>query len=268
MTTSYLTRGEGRIAYDVDGKGPLVVCLPAMGDLRQIYRFLVPALVEAGYRVATMDLRGHGDSDDGFSAYDSVAAGQDVLALIEHLGGPALIVSNSSTGGASVLAAVNDPSKVAGLAMIGPVVRNSNVGALVSLAMKVALAKPWGPAAWRAYYRSLYKARTPYDFSEHQHRISQSMRRADHWSSFVKTTRTNHSPAEARLAEVRTRVLVIMGDQDPDFPDPQAEARFIGDELNGEILVVPGAGHYPQAEFPEIVNPAIVEFANRVYAGA
>jgi pimeloyl-ACP methyl ester carboxylesterase len=268
METSYLTRGEGRIAYDVQGEGPLVVCLPGMGDLRRVYRFLAPALVEAGFRVATMDLRGHGDSDDGFSTYDSVATGQDVLALIVHLGGPALIVSSSMTGGASVLAAANDPGKVAGLAMLGPVVRNSQAGGLGAFAQKVALAKPWGPTAWRTYYRSHYKTRPPADMAEHMRLMTQSLRRGDHWNSFVKTTRTNHAPAEARLAEVATKVLVIMGDRDPDFSDPQAEARFVGDELGGEVMVIPGAGHYPMAEFPDVVNPAIVDFARRVYAGA
>ena len=245
-----------------------MACLAGMGDLRQVYRFLAPALVEAGYRVATMDLRGHGESDDGFSAYDNVAAGQDALALIDHLGGPALIVSNSMTAGASVLATVNDPAKVAGLVMLGAVVRDSNPGGLVALAQQLALVKPWGPAAWRAYYRSLYKTRPPEDLGEHLRRMTESMRRGDHWKSFVKTSRTSHAPAEARLAEVRTQVLIVMGDKDPDFPDPVAEARFIGDELGGEVLIVPGAGHYPMAEFPEIVSPAVVEFARRVHAGA
>lgn len=32
--TSYLTRTEGRVAYDIDGAGPLVVLVPGMGDLR------------------------------------------------------------------------------------------------------------------------------------------------------------------------------------------------------------------------------------------
>ena len=32
--TSYLTRPEGRVAYDIDGAGPLVVLVPGMGDLR------------------------------------------------------------------------------------------------------------------------------------------------------------------------------------------------------------------------------------------
>ena len=56
--TRFLDRGAGRIAYDVIGNGPLVVAVPGMGDLRSTFRHLVPALVDAGFRVATMDLRG------------------------------------------------------------------------------------------------------------------------------------------------------------------------------------------------------------------
>jgi pimeloyl-ACP methyl ester carboxylesterase len=38
----------------------------------------------------------------------------------------------------------------------------------------------------------------------------------------------------------------------------------IADRLHGDTLVVPGAGHYPQAEFPELVSPAVVEFLRLV----
>src|SRR5512140_2172703 len=79
--TRFLDRPGGRIAYDLAGAGPLIVCTPGMGDLRSSYRFLAPALVAAGYRVATMDLRGHGDSDPTFAECDDVAAGTDVVAL-------------------------------------------------------------------------------------------------------------------------------------------------------------------------------------------
>ena len=255
MTTSYLDRGEGRIAYDVQGVGPLVVCAPGMGDLRGLYRFMVPALVDAGFRVATMDLRGHGDSDDGFSSYDDVAVATDLLALIEHLGGPALIVSNSMTGGASVLAAAAEPAQISGLAMIDPFVRDPKVSPLLTLAMRLALVKPWGPMVWRAYYKSLYKTHPPADFADHERRMTESMRRADHWRSFVKTARTSHAPAEARLAEVRTQVLVVMGGKDPDFPDPSAEARFVADTLKGDVLLVPDAGHYPSGRVPRDREP-------------
>ena len=38
--------------------------------------------------------------------------------------------------------------------------------------------------------------------------------------------------------------------------------------LNGELMLVPEAGHYPMAEYPELVNPTLVAFAQRALAGA
>src|SRR5580704_19993 len=101
----YLTRPGGRIAYDVDGAGPLVLLVPGMGDLRSTYRFLAPSLIEAGYRVVATDLRGHGDSDTTFDAYGDVQTSSDIVALVEQLGGSAVIVGNSMGAGAAVLVA-------------------------------------------------------------------------------------------------------------------------------------------------------------------
>jgi pimeloyl-ACP methyl ester carboxylesterase len=70
--TALLDRPEGRVGYDVAGDGPLVVLVPGMGDLRAAYRFLAPALRDADYRVASTDLRGHGDSDSAFASYGDV----------------------------------------------------------------------------------------------------------------------------------------------------------------------------------------------------
>lgn len=66
--------------------------------------------------------------------------------------------------------------------------------------------------------------------------------------------------AESRLDEVRAPALVVMGGKDPDFGDPRAEAAYITERLGCEVLMVPGGGHYPHAEYPEIVNPAVVAF--------
>jgi len=263
MTTSYLDRGEGRIAYDVEGDGPLVILLPGMGDLRSIYRFATPALVAAGFRVAAMDLRGHGDSDATFRSYDDLALASDALALIDRLGGPALVVGNSMGAGAAVIAAADRPEAVAGLALLGPWVRNGGANPLQALLFRLALLRPWGPAVWRSYYRSLYPTRPPADLAEHQARQSASLRR--HWHAFAVTTHTSHAPAEERSSAVHAPTLVVMGTKDRDWPDSSAEGRWVADALHGELLLVDGAGHYPQAEFPEVVNPALTTFARRVF---
>lgn len=266
--TLYLDRPGGRIAYDVRGAGPLVVCVPGLGDLRGVYRFLVPVLVEAGYRVATMDLRGHGDSDATFTAYDTVASGGDVAALVEHLGGPALLVGGSLGAGAAAWAAAERPDAVAGLVLIGPFVRDVPVPAYLRLALRVGLAGPWGRPLWAAYLRSLYPSRRPADLPGHLAAVRAGLRRPAHWRAFKATTRTSHAPVEARLGEVAAPTLVVMGERDADFPDPAAEAQLVAERLHphalAEILMVAGAGHYPQAEHPEAVIPAVLGLAGRV----
>jgi pimeloyl-ACP methyl ester carboxylesterase len=266
--TQYLERGEGRIGYDVTGDGPLVVCVPGMGDVRSVYRALVAALAGEGYRVATMDLRGHGDSDSTFSAYDDVAAGGDVLALIGRLGGPAIVIGNSMGAGAAVWAAAERPAAVSGLVLVGPFVRNAPVGRLKALAFRLALLRPWGPAMWNRWLASLYPGRRTEEFEAHRAEVRASLRRPGSWDAFIRTTRTSHAPVEARLGAVSAPTLVVMGERDPDFPDPGAEAELVAGRLAGRVLMVPGAGHYPQAEFPEIVAPAVLEFAGEVTSRA
>jgi pimeloyl-ACP methyl ester carboxylesterase len=258
--TQYLDRPGGRIAYDITGTGPLVICLPGMGDIRSVYRFLAPALADAGFRVATMDLRGHGDSDTTFDAYDDVAAGSDLIALAKHLGGRTVFVGNSMGAGAACWAAAEEPNLTGGLVLLGPFVRDGTANPFGALLFRLALLRPWGPAAWRAYFRTLYPTRHSADFESHLAELDASIGKPGHWDAFRKTTRTSHAPVEARLSEVRAPTLVVMGDKDPDFPDPAAEARWIAQRLGCEVLMVSGAGHYPQAEFPEIVSPAVAEW--------
>ncbi len=265
-TTRYLARPGGRIAYDVVGDGPLVVCIPGMGDLRSTFRFLAPALVEAGYRVATMDLRGHGQSDATFDAYDDVAAGGDLLALMRELGeGPAVLVGNSMGAGAATWAAAEAPGLVRGLVLVGPFVRNAPVARGAALAFRLALLRPWGPAAWNAWYARLYPGRKPADLDAHRARIRQSLSQPGRWSAFVATTHTSHAPVEARLGAVKASTLVVMGDRDADFKDPAAEAAVIAERLGGRVVLVPGSGHYPHVEYPEVVTPAVIEFLRVVH---
>jgi pimeloyl-ACP methyl ester carboxylesterase len=58
----------GQIANDVIGQGPLVVLSHGIGDRRRAYRFLVPRLAEASYRVVAADLRRHGESSMGWTS--------------------------------------------------------------------------------------------------------------------------------------------------------------------------------------------------------
>ncbi len=111
-TTARVATDGGKLAYSDEGSGPLVVLSPGMGDLRSSYRFQVPALVQAGYRAVSVDLRGHGDSDTTFTAYGDEATSEDLADVIKHFDAPAVIVGNSMSAGAAVITAARHPELV------------------------------------------------------------------------------------------------------------------------------------------------------------
>ena len=87
MPTHFLTLPDGRIAFDDQGHGPLIPCVPGGGDLRSQYRFLTPQLVAAGYRVVTMDLRGQGESSVTWPEYTDCRAGFRYVGADQPPGG-------------------------------------------------------------------------------------------------------------------------------------------------------------------------------------
>lgn len=260
--TQFLSRPQGRIAYDVAGDehAALVLLVPGMGDLRRTYRFLAPLLLAAGYRVASTDLRGHGDSDATFSSYGDVDTAGDIIALLEALGSPAVVVGNSMGAGAAVLAAAERPDLICGLVLIGPFVRDGEMGAAKRAMMRIAMATPWAALTWKSYAPKFYAGSKPADLDAYLGDIIASIRRPGYAKAFSLTTRTSHAAAEESLARVQVPTLVIMGDKDPDFSDPAAEAAWISTTLSGTALMVPDAGHYPQSQQPQIVSSAIVDF--------
>ena len=268
-TTSYLDRPDGRVAYSVQGEGPLLVTSPGMGDVRETFRALSAALAADGYRVADADLRGHGDSDASFASYGDPETASDLIALVERLGGPAVLIGNSMSAGAAVIAAAERPDLVRGLVLVGPFVRNPPGNPAAMLLFRILLARPWGARVWSSMLLpSLYKGRRPADFAQYRARVAAALRGKGRAAAFSRTTRTTHVPAEARLGDVRCPALVVMGELDPDFKEPRAEADWIAGKLDATVLMVPEAGHYPQGQRPELVAPAIADFVRRVGTGA
>lgn len=253
---------DSRISYEVSGDGPLIVCVPGMADLRSTFRFTAPALVAAGYRVAIIDLRGHGDSATDFDRYDNPGNAADVAALIQHLGGPAVIIGNSMGAAIGTLVAADHPELVAGLVLVGPFVRNGKVSGLLKAVMRVATSAPLVGFTWKNYLPSLYKGTRPADLPDYLAAVAAGVKGRE--KAISATMRTSHEVAEAALPRVHTGVLVVMGELDPDFASPADEAAWIVEQIGGDVLMVPDAGHYPHSQRPDLVVPAITAFLQKV----
>ncbi|MBC9713995.1 alpha/beta hydrolase [Streptomyces sp. TRM66268-LWL] len=263
--TQYLDVPEGRIAYSVTGPedGHLVVMAPGMGDVRAVYRFVVPQLVAAGYRVATMDVRGHGESSVGWSSHSTSAIGSDYVALIRHLGGPATVVGQSLTPDSAVTAAAQLPSEITGVVAIAPWAAEPQPGALMAWLSGRVIRSPF---LWGLFYSSLYKAGKPADFKAHLATMKSRLREPGRIDAFVAVNAPgSKAESAADRPKVQQPALILMGAKDPDFKDPRAEAETFASTLGGptEIVLLDGAGHYPQAEVPDAVASQLLAFLEK-----
>ena len=265
-TVHFLDRPDGRIAYTDEGKGPLVVMMPGLGDLKEEYRFLAPPVAAAGYRVVAMDLRGHGKSSTGWPAYTNAALGSDIVALIAHLdAGPATVVGTSMGAGAAAWAAAEAPDAVGKLVLIGPFVRALPLAwwkaALFKTLLHTAFVGPWGPAAWGMYYASLYATAKPADFDAYKAALVANLKEPGRMAALQAMLVATKADVEQRLREIHAPTLVVMGTKDPDFDDPAAEAETVARLVGGaRAHMVEGAGHYPHAEMPVATAPAVSAF--------
>jgi pimeloyl-ACP methyl ester carboxylesterase len=270
--TEYVDVEGGRIAYEVVGKGPLVVLSPGVADTRSSYRFLAPLIANAGYHVASVDLRGHGESTTDWDAYSRTDTAGDLIAVIRKLGGPAVIVGQSFSGGAATIAAATNPDLVSAIVEIDPFTRppKIGVGALlrnshyrrgsVLLGEFVLTGRV---KAWSKYLDMAYPGRKPADWDTWLAALQANLREPGRAKAAQKTFRSKPVDAAAQLANIRCPALVVMGSDDSDFPDPEAEAAAIVGLLPaglGRYQMIENAGHYPHAEYPQQVAEAILPF--------
>jgi pimeloyl-ACP methyl ester carboxylesterase len=260
MDTKFLNQGNGQIAYDVVGEGPLVVCVPSLGDLRGEYRFLRPLLVKAGFRVATMDVRGHCETSKNWDDFSVAGIGEDILALVRELNaGPALVIGTSMGGGAAIWAAVEAPELVRGMILVDPFV-DGDGNRLLELLLSVMFARPWGSSTWLKYYASLYPTRKPADFQEYSAKLQANLKERGRLEAVMQMLYASKVASGERMPDVKQPALVLMGSKERDFKDPEAEAKRIAEALGSKYVMIDCAGHYPHAEMPETTAPVMISF--------
>jgi pimeloyl-ACP methyl ester carboxylesterase len=250
----------GKLAYTIqgqsvgqpNGKEPVVLCLPSLGDTRREYEFFAPALVKAGYRVITADLRGMGDSAGKFKSFNLQALCGDITAILDAEKVARVTLVGCSVSGASIgLYAVQHPERVEKLIMFSPLMHTGSY--LVGLLLVGALSLPvLGKQLWATYFKSLYPSR-PLE-PDYLTQLKGFLKRPGAMKSIIGMCLARRIDND--IQNIKVPALMFFATKDPDFKNAQAEADLVQSKLpTATIKVLEGLGHYPHREKPEAVLP-------------
>lgn len=278
----YADLGDVRLHLVESGPadGPLAVLLHGFPEFWYSWRFQIPVLTRAGFRVIAPDMRGYHRSDKprGVSAYAPEVLARDVALLIRACGHERASVVGHDWGGAVAWTfAMRHPRILSRLAILNA---PHPLNMARALATPRQLARswyigwfqlPWLPeAGLRAFdfaaLRRVFRTDPvrPGAFTDDDiERYVQAMAQPGALTATVNYYRAvvRQSPLRARrlLRRVDAPVLVIWGERD----------RYLGPELaqpdrrwvpNARIERLPNASHWVQHDQPERVNELLLGF--------
>ncbi|MGI8507068.1 MAG: alpha/beta fold hydrolase [Solirubrobacteraceae bacterium] len=276
-----------RLHYVEAGEGPLVVLLHGFPEFWFSWRFQIPALAAAGFRVVAPDMRGYNLSSRpaDVAAYDIDRLAADIRDLIHERGAESAFLVGHDWGAAVAwAAAMNHPEVVERLAILNvPHPRRMLRGlrqprqAVKSWYMFF-FQLPWLPerlvraGSWFFFrYGFEHDARpgafTPQDISQYVEAWQQPGAATAMINYYRGIFRQSPKRAEGRLRVVQAPTLVIWGERDRYLGAELAEPdRADVPHLEG-VIRLPGASHWVHHDEPERVGQLLVEFLGAADAG-
>jgi pimeloyl-ACP methyl ester carboxylesterase len=245
------------IAWREAGEGPLVVFLGGLGTTRTGFDPQLVALSDR-YRCVCWDPPGFGLSPGPAGGLSFPFLADAVVGLIDTLGAADAHVAGLSMGGQIALhTALRHPDRVRSLALLDTSPAFGLNGT--------------DPEEWKALrLAGLDAGETPTSFAEPVLRsimapdVSDgavaaavaSMQRisAEGFRAAVELLPSHD--VQARLGEIRTPTLVLVGDQDVETPLSYAEAIAVGIP-GARLRIISDCGHISNLEAPEAVNAAL-----------
>jgi pimeloyl-ACP methyl ester carboxylesterase len=252
---------------EIEGRGPDLVLLHGLGASSFSWRHNRAILAQA-FRVITPDLPGHGRSPAPLHAdYHIEALLKGVLDFLDWHGiEDCILGGNSLGGGLSLLAAREQPERIAALVLLAPAAALTRIPyAFYPLRLPVlgsALAACLGPWFLPWFMRLVY-----YDYGrmipEAAPGYAAPYRDLGRRLAFGRICRQLEirplTEIAALLRALLQPTLLIWGAQDRILP--QAQGFWMKEHLpQAKFLLLPEVGHAPQEEAPAAVNKIIIDF--------
>jgi 3-oxoadipate enol-lactonase len=246
---------------DMGPTGLPIVLLHAFPLNKKMWEPQIQALADR-FRVITLDLRGHGESEAPLWRYTMEQFAADVNGLLDHLSIRQAVLAGLSMGGYILFAFYRQYA--------------DRVKALVLADTRAGADTPEGKAGRYSMAQAAYKegvktvedAMLPRLLSpaalQEQPALVEEVRaiiRMTPVSGIVGDliAMSDRPDSIPLLPEIRCPTLVIVGDQDQ--ATPPAEAKLMAERIPGARLeIIPGAGHLANLEQPEAFNKALSAF--------
>ncbi len=249
------------LAYSDEGHGPPVIFLHAFPLNRTMW---VPQVAELSdrYRVVTIDLRGHGESDAPMWRYTLNQFAEDVSGLLEHLGIARATFVGLSMGGYILFALYRTHPEL--------------FQALVLADTRATADTPEAKAARFSMAQIAYHRGTPAIAElmlpkllspaacEHRADLRDQLRTiitGNQVSGIVGDLMAMEERPDATplLSTIAFPTLVLAGEED--LASPPEEVESMAAHISGSTFVrIPQAGHLSNMENPAAFNAAILSF--------
>jgi 3-oxoadipate enol-lactonase len=258
--TAVLERPGARLVYEVAGDGPAVVLIHGFGLDMRMWDPQVGPLADR-FRVVRYDCRGFGASGPFDPAVPYTHAG-DLVALLDHLDiGEAVLAGLSFGGRVALQAALADPARVRGLALLDAVLDGvpwdpESARALDEVARRVQEAGVLaGREAWLAH-PLFAAARERPDLAAALAAMVAGYP-GQHWLG-QDPHRETRRPVDV-LEGIGVPALVAVGERDvPGFREMSA---VLARRIPGAAYhLVAGAGHMVSMEQPAAINDLLISF--------
>lgn len=264
LSGSFTHEGH-RLAYTEYGSGPRVVVLThGIMFTRRMHAPLARKLARAGYRVITLDLLGHGESDRPTESwrYSMPAFAEQTVALLDHLHVEKAVVGGTSLGAnVSLEISVAAPDRVHGVIAEMPVLDNAIIAGLFTFA-PLLMAARFVPITVQAV--SLVASRIPHGkqwvdvVTDTLEQRPAAMAALLHGVLFARI-----APPRSTRRQITTPTLVIGHQGDPIHPFGDADTLAV-DMPNAEF--VQARSPVELRADPRRITEAIADFIERCYA--
>ena len=261
--TTECVPGTPGIAYDTAGEGPAVVFLHGIGGNRTNWHDQLPAFAECGFRAISWDARGYGRSDDYEGPLDFADFSHDLARLLDHLGVARAHLVGLSMGGRILQDFYpRYPDRVATLVLCATFPGFDTALTPEKRAEFVRLRKAPLVAGKEPKDIAPVVAKTligPRATDAHFQRLVESMTML-HKESYIKTIEASTLyDRTASLPDIAVPVLLVFGGADT-LAVPAVGERMAAEIPDSRLIVMPGAGHLVNIEFPEAFNESVLAF--------